>query len=124
MPSTEPPVVHDNLISWDGALLTRKSSIALEGSYQGLDQASVVTLVLAPIPKEALPPEQLQHVLGPYLEKLFDDPAPPEEQPTMVPAAETEEAGVVPKPGTQVGNAVIVSMLSGKDRTEKETYVH
>lgn len=41
----------------------------MEGSQQALDQASEVTLVLEPVPAEALPLEQLEHILGP--EELF-----------------------------------------------------
>ncbi|EMP35470.1 hypothetical protein UY3_07434 [Chelonia mydas] len=63
-----------------------------EGSWPVLNQANEVTLVLTPDPKEALPLEQLQHVLGPYSEKLFDDLQ--EEQPAMESAAEAEEAEI------------------------------
>lgn len=51
---SEPPVVHDSLVRWDGDLLTSESNIALEGSQQPLDEASRVIQVLAPVPEEAL----------------------------------------------------------------------
>lgn len=73
VPSTESPAVHNSLVSWDGNLLTPESSIESEESQQ-LDQPSEVTLMLILLPREALPPEQLQYVLGPYSEELFDDP--------------------------------------------------
>ncbi|KAH1186903.1 hypothetical protein KIL84_019652, partial [Mauremys mutica] len=65
----------------------------LEGSQQTVDQASKVTRMLIPVPKEVFPMEQLQHVL----EELFDDPQ--EEQLVTEQAAETEEAEVAPEPG-------------------------
>lgn len=39
------------------------------------DQNSKVILVLILVPRKALPPEQLQHILGPHSEEPFDDPA-------------------------------------------------
>ncbi|CAM2119931.1 unnamed protein product [Caretta caretta] len=66
-----------------------------EGSWPVLNQANEVTLVLTLDPKEALPLEQLQHVLGPFSEKLFDDLQ--EEQPAMESAAEAEEAEIALK---------------------------
>ncbi|CAM2105568.1 unnamed protein product [Caretta caretta] len=58
-----------------------KSNIALERSKQRPDQASKVTMVFVPVPEESLSLEQLQNVLGPYSEELFDDLL--EEQSTM-----------------------------------------
>ncbi|KAH1173007.1 hypothetical protein KIL84_016846 [Mauremys mutica] len=54
-------------------------------------------MVLTPIPEEALPAEQLQLILGPYLEELFNDPCP-KDQPAAESAAETQEAEAVPEP--------------------------
>lgn len=55
----------DDLDSQDGDLLTPESSMGMDGSQQ---QASdEVTLVMKLVPEEALPQEQLQHILGPYL---------------------------------------------------------
>ncbi|EMP41321.1 hypothetical protein UY3_01423 [Chelonia mydas] len=51
---------------------------------------------MKPVPNEALLQEQLQHILGLYLEELFD--GPPEEQPTTEVSAEMEEAEVAPEP--------------------------
>ncbi|EMP40470.1 hypothetical protein UY3_02305 [Chelonia mydas] len=96
--NTDPAAVHDSLVSRDGDLLTLKSNIALEGSQQTVDQASKVTLMLIPVPKEALPMEQLLHVLDPNLEE-FDDPQ--EEQLVTEQAAETDEAEVAPEPALE-----------------------
>ncbi|EMP39365.1 hypothetical protein UY3_03417 [Chelonia mydas] len=89
-PSTEPPELHNSLVSQDGDLLTPESSI-------GPDDATKMTLLLKPVPKEALMLEQLQHILGLYSEELFD--VSPEKQPAMELTTETEEAEVAPEPG-------------------------
>ncbi|CAM2098216.1 unnamed protein product [Caretta caretta] len=65
--STEPPMVHDSLVSHDVNLLTPESNIRLERIQQAPDQASEVTWVLTPVLEEAL---LLEHVLGLYSEEL------------------------------------------------------
>lgn len=92
--SVESPSVHNSLVSWDSNLLTPKSSLGLEVSQLASEQASKVTLVLKPVHKEALLPEQLQCIRDPYTEELFDKRL--EEQPT--PELTAEEAEVAPDP--------------------------
>lgn len=58
-------------------LMSPESSLGLVGSQQALGQAAKATLVLAGVSEEALPLEQLHHVLGPYMEEPVA-----EEQPT------------------------------------------
>ncbi|CAM2096562.1 unnamed protein product [Caretta caretta] len=54
--------VHDDLVTWDSALLSPESSMGTdERQQQEPNEASKVK-------------EQLQHILGPYLEELFEDP--------------------------------------------------
>lgn len=81
------------MMTWSGRMGT-------EGSHQqALDEDSEVTLLLQLVPEEALEQEQKQqqqHILGPYLEQLFDGST--EEQPATGPAADTEGTEIAPVP--------------------------
>ncbi|XP_044864773.1 uncharacterized protein LOC123365851 isoform X2 [Mauremys mutica] len=96
----KPPVVHDGLVSHTGALLAPEDSMEIHGSQQQVpNETNEVTLLMKLVLEEALPQEQLQHILGPYLEELFDAPLlPPKEQPTTELAAETKEGDAVSEP--------------------------
>lgn len=78
-------------------MVTTESIIAPEARQQPPDQDCTVTQVVMPVYEDALPQGQLQHILGPYSQELFDDY--PEEQPAIEPAAETEKAEVALRPG-------------------------
>lgn len=59
-PSTEPTGVHDDLVRQDGDLMTPKSRMGMNGSQkQMVDEATKLTPVIKPVPKEAFPQEQL-----------------------------------------------------------------
>lgn len=55
MPSLEPAVVHDDLVSQDGALLGPESSMGTDGIQQPpASEGSKVTLLLKLVPQEAV----------------------------------------------------------------------
>lgn len=60
--SSEPTVVHDNLLSRYGILITPESQAPAEGS-QPPEEVHNVTLVLRPATKENMLPEQVQNIL-------------------------------------------------------------
>ncbi|CAM2111677.1 unnamed protein product [Caretta caretta] len=96
-------MVHDDLVSLDGAMLTLESSRETNGSQQKtLSEDHEVTLLLKPVPEHTL--EQDQHqILGPHSEVLFD--APPEDHPAAEPEADMEgmETAPEPRPLTSTG---------------------
>lgn len=69
--STEPTVVHDNLLSGDSTLITTQSWAPPEES-QMLDEGQEVTLELKLVTEGAMSLEQLPHILAPYSEELFE----------------------------------------------------
>ncbi|EMP29889.1 hypothetical protein UY3_12989 [Chelonia mydas] len=102
--STEPTVVDDDLVSWDGALLAPESRMETDGTQQQApSEDSEVMLLLKLVLKEALEQKQQQRILGPYLEELFD--AHHEELSTVERVAVTEgtEASHEPGPSTSTG---------------------
>lgn len=81
-PNTEPAVACDDIIIRDGGLLAPEASTGIGGNRKwALNEANEVTLRMKLVLAEALPQEQLQHIL--------DDPTL-KEQPTTEPAADTE----------------------------------
>ncbi|CAM2110785.1 unnamed protein product [Caretta caretta] len=78
----KPPVVHDDLVSSADALLAPEDSMEIDGSQQQVpNEANEVTLPLKLVLEEALPQEQLQHILGPYSGGAFGCPIPPGNSP-------------------------------------------
>ncbi|CAM2112434.1 unnamed protein product [Caretta caretta] len=87
----EPPVLHDNMLSWDGALLASESSLGTDGSQkQAPREEHEVTRFMKLIPERTVNQKQRQ-ILSPYSEELFDQPPPPEKQPTAKTAANMVE---------------------------------
>ncbi|CAM2096763.1 unnamed protein product [Caretta caretta] len=75
--STESTVMHGTLLSQNGSLLASQSSMGTDGSqWQTPREDNKVTLLLKPVPEEALEEKEQQHVLGQYSEELFDCPCP------------------------------------------------
>ncbi|CAM2118638.1 unnamed protein product [Caretta caretta] len=65
-------MVHDDLVSQDGALLGSESGMGTVGSQQqALSGDNEVTLLLKPLPEQALEQEQPEHILGSYSEELI-----------------------------------------------------
>ncbi|XP_074793333.1 uncharacterized protein LOC141976305 isoform X3 [Natator depressus] len=99
VPSTEPTVLHDDLVSPDGALLAPESSLGSDCRRQPApSQDHEVTFLMQPVPEQAVDQDQEQ-ILSPYSEELFDPPAS-EEQPSaksaenpVEPEAALEPAG-------------------------------
>lgn len=59
LPSMEPTMVRDDLLSWDGALLTPESSKVTDGrQQQGQSRDTEVCLLLKSVPEQALEQEQ------------------------------------------------------------------
>lgn len=97
MLSTEPTMLHDDLVSWDSALLVHKSSIGTGVSQQqALSGEHEVTLFFKPVPEQSVEQDQPQ-ILGPYSESLFD--LCPKEYLTAKPAANSLETEITPGPG-------------------------
>ncbi|CAM2119865.1 unnamed protein product [Caretta caretta] len=72
VPSTEPTVLHDDLMSWDGALLAPESSMGTDGSQQQApSHEHGVTLLIKAVPEQAVDQDQ-QQILGPCSEELSD----------------------------------------------------
>ncbi|CAM2116652.1 unnamed protein product [Caretta caretta] len=72
--STDPTVVHDNLLSWDGTLIVHPTrSQALSEKRQPLDEGQELTLVLRLVIEEAM--LLARHILGLYLEQDAAEPA-------------------------------------------------
>ncbi|XP_037740655.2 trihelix transcription factor DF1-like [Chelonia mydas] len=99
VPSTEPTVLHDDLVSPDGALLAPESSLGSDCRREPApSQDHEVTFLMQPVPEQAVDQDQEQ-ILSPYSEELFDLPAS-EEQPSaksaenpVEPEAALEPAG-------------------------------
>ncbi|XP_039365638.1 trihelix transcription factor DF1-like [Mauremys reevesii] len=85
VPSTEPTVLHDDLVSGDGALLGTDCR-----QQQVPSQDHEVTFLMQPVPEQTVDQAQ-QQILSPYSEELFDPPAS-EEQPAANNPVETEAA--------------------------------
>ncbi|EMP29401.1 hypothetical protein UY3_13484 [Chelonia mydas] len=70
-PSTEPTMVHDDLVSQGGARLAPESSMGTDGSQEQVPSEGSEETVTE------TDPTQQQHILGPHLEELFDIPSSP-----------------------------------------------
>ncbi|EMP35799.1 hypothetical protein UY3_07036 [Chelonia mydas] len=89
-------MVHDDLVSRYGSLLAPEPSMGANGSQQHILQGDhEVTLLLKPVPDQAMEQDQWQ-ILGPRSEELFD--VPPEKHPAAKPAANPEETEAAPEP--------------------------
>ncbi|XP_024071414.2 trihelix transcription factor GTL1-like [Terrapene carolina triunguis] len=76
-PGIEPPVLHDDLVSRDGALLAPESSLGADCRQQRApSQDREVTFLMQPVPEQ-----DQQQMLSPYSEELFDPPASGEQPP-------------------------------------------
>ncbi|XP_073177773.1 uncharacterized protein [Lepidochelys kempii] len=92
VPSTEPTVLHDDLVSPDGALLAPESSLGSDCRRQPApSQDHEVTFLMQPVPEQAVDQDQEQ-ILSPYSEELFDPPASKEQ-----PSAKSAENPVEPE---------------------------
>lgn len=85
-------------MTWSARMVTcwpQDSSMRTDGSHQqALSEDSEVILLLKLVPQEAW---EQEHILGPYLEELFDA-APPKEWPTMESGAYGEGTEATPEP--------------------------
>ncbi|KAH1177628.1 hypothetical protein KIL84_011330, partial [Mauremys mutica] len=94
-------ILREERLKKGDALLAPRIQHGNDGSQQQVQsEASEVTLLLKPVPQEALPQEQ-QHILEQYSEELF---SAPHEQP----AADTDGTEPAPQPVTP---AVIPSRM-------------
>ncbi|CAM2111525.1 unnamed protein product [Caretta caretta] len=105
-------MMHDDLVSWDGALLSPESRMRNDGSQQQAAHEEYEVTLLPKLVLEHVVEQDQQQILGPYSEELFD--ALPKEH--SAPSLQKTQPETSSEPGPYHGNRSL-----GENGTTPET---